>query len=41
VTGFYARGYNPAVAQQDRSASVNGKPAQDVLRYWYPRITGR
>lgn len=41
VTGFYVRGYNPAVAQQDRSASVNGKPAQDVLRYWYPRITGR
>ena len=41
VTGFYSRGYNPAVAQQDRSASVNGKPAQDVLRYWYPRITGR
>lgn len=41
IRGFYARGYNPSLALQDLSASVRGKPAQDVLWYWYPRITGR
>ena len=41
ITGFYARGYNPIVALQDKSASVNGKPARDVLWYWYPRLTGQ
>lgn len=41
VKGFYVRGYNPTVALQDKSASVNGKPARDVLWYWYPNITGR
>lgn len=40
VAGFYARRYNPIAALQDKSGSVNGKPAQDVLWYWYPRITG-
>jgi hypothetical protein len=41
ITGFYVRRYHPVVALQDRSASVNGKPAWDVLWYWYARITGR
>ena len=41
VKGFYVRGYNPTVALQDKSASVNGKPARDVLWYWFPIITGR
>ena len=41
VVGFYARRYNPAAALQDLSASLNGKPAREVLWYWYPRITGR
>jgi len=41
VKGFYVRGYNPTVALQDKSASVNGKPARDVLWYWYSYITGR
>lgn len=41
ITGFTTRGYNPAAALQDKSASVNGKPARDVLWYWYPRLTGR
>ncbi len=40
ITGFYVRRYHPVVALQDKSASVNGKPARDVLWYWYPRITG-
>jgi len=38
ITGFYVRGYNPVVVLHDMSASVNGKPASDVLWYWYPRI---
>jgi hypothetical protein len=38
IVGFYSRGYNPVVVLHDMSASVNGKPASDVLWYWYPRI---
>ena len=38
ILGFYARGYNPMVILHDMSASVNGKPASDVLWYWYLRI---
>jgi hypothetical protein len=41
VRGFYARRYNPAVTLQDKSASVHGKPAHDVLWYWYQRLTGQ
>jgi hypothetical protein len=40
IEGFYIRRYDPALALQDKSASVNGKPAADVLWYWYPRIQG-
>ncbi len=38
ISGFYVRRYNPVVVLHDMSASVNGKPASDVLWYWYPRI---
>jgi hypothetical protein len=41
IAGFYLRRYNPLVGLQDRSASAYGKPAQEVLDYWYPRITGK
>ncbi len=41
IQGFYARRYNPVVALQDKSASVHGKPARDVLWYWYQRLTGQ
>jgi hypothetical protein len=41
IQGIYARRYNPAVALQDKSASVRGKPARDVLWYWYQRLTGQ
>jgi hypothetical protein len=41
VAGFFARGFNPVVALQDKSASVNGKPAANLLRYWYLRIRGQ
>jgi hypothetical protein len=38
VTGFYARRYYPPVSLHDKSASVNGKPAGQMLAYWYSRL---
>lgn len=35
VKGFIARGYNPLVVLKDQSSSINGKPASDVLWFWY------
>ncbi|MBF8255962.1 MAG: hypothetical protein HW375_869 [Anaerolineales bacterium] len=40
IQGFYARRYYPPVALHDKSASVNGKPAGQMLGYWYSEITG-
>jgi hypothetical protein len=40
IGGFVSRGYYPPVALQDTSASIHGKPAADVLWYWYPRMLG-
>ncbi|MFA9491478.1 MAG: carboxypeptidase regulatory-like domain-containing protein [Anaerolineales bacterium] len=40
ITGFSVRGYYPAAALRDKSSSIHGKPAQDVLWYWYPRMVG-
>lgn len=40
IQGIVSRGYYPPVALQDKSTSVHGKPAGDVLWYWYPRLTG-
>jgi hypothetical protein len=34
---FARRGY---YALQDKSASVHGKPAADILWYWFPRLLG-
>jgi hypothetical protein len=41
ITGFFVQGYNPTVALQDKSASVNGKPAREILWYWYTHLTGQ
>jgi hypothetical protein len=38
--GFVSRGYFAPAALQDASASVHGKPAEDVLWYWFGRFTG-
>ncbi len=38
--GFVSRGYYPPAVLQDGSASVHGKPAEDVLWYWFGRLTG-
>lgn len=35
ITGFISRNYQPIVALQDSSSSLNGKPAIDVLWFWY------
>jgi len=40
IGGFVSRGYYPPVVVHDTSASVYGKPAADVLWYWYPRFLG-
>ncbi len=40
VSGFVSRGYYMPVALQDKSTSTNGKPAANVLWYWYPRLLG-
>lgn len=41
ITGFSAYGYNPVVTLEDKSLSVRGKPAEAVLKVWYPRFTGK
>lgn len=40
VGGIVSRGYYPPAMLQDKSASVHGKPAADLLWYWLPRLTG-
>jgi len=40
VAGIISRGYYPPSMLQDKSASVHGKPAADLLWYWFPRLTG-
>lgn len=35
VAGFISRGFYPPVVLQDTSASVRGKPAEAMLRYWF------
>jgi hypothetical protein len=40
IAGVVSRGYYPPAALEDKSASVHGKPAQDVIWYWFPRLLG-
>ena len=40
VSGLVSRGYYVPVALHDKSASIHGKPAADVLWYWFPRLLG-
>lgn len=40
INGIYASGYNPVVELRDTSFSIRGKPASDILWYWFPRLTG-
>jgi hypothetical protein len=38
IDGFVSRGYFAPAVLQDGSTTVHGKPAWDVLWYWYPRL---
>ena len=40
IGGLVSRGYFAPVALQDKSASIYGKPAADLLWYWFPRLLG-
>jgi hypothetical protein len=40
INGVFSRGYYPPADLQDKSTSIHGKPAQEVVRYWYPRWLG-
>lgn len=40
INGIVSRGYYLPAALQDKSASVHGKPAADMLWYWFPRMLG-
>lgn len=40
INGLVSRGYYLPAALQDMSASVHGKPAADILWYWFPRMLG-
>jgi hypothetical protein len=41
ISGFIASGYYPPAELKDLSISMRGKPAADVLWYWYPRLLGQ
>ena len=41
ITGLVSQGFFPFAPLQDKSASVNGKPALGVLWFWYPQLLGR
>ena len=38
VDGFITRGFYPAVPLQDKSSSVHGKPAGDVVWFWFSQM---
>jgi hypothetical protein len=40
INGLVSRGYFMPVALRDKSASAHGKPAADLLWYWFPRLLG-
>jgi hypothetical protein len=40
LAGFISRGFYLPAFLQDKSTSVHGKPAANVLWYWYPRLLG-
>ena len=40
LSGFVSRGFYPPTPLADKSMSVFGKPAADILGYWYPRMLG-
>jgi hypothetical protein len=41
VAGVLSEEVNPSIRVQDNSGSVFGKPAMDILQYWYPFLVGQ
>jgi hypothetical protein len=40
INGIVASGYYPAVSLQDKSNSIRGKPAADVVWFWFSHFLG-
>ena len=40
IAGVTSRGFYPPASLKDNSYSVHGKPASDVIWYWFPRFSG-
>jgi hypothetical protein len=40
VSGLLSYGYNPLAELHDKSLSVRGKPAENVLATWFPKLQG-
>ncbi len=38
IDGFISRGYYPPAALQDKSTSIHGKPAEEVIKTWFPQL---
>ncbi|MBN1266589.1 MAG: hypothetical protein JXA25_13930 [Anaerolineales bacterium] len=38
IDGVYINSINPVIAQPDKSASILGKPAQELVKAWFTRI---
>ena len=41
ISGVVSRGYYPPAALTDLTASINGKPAGDLIQYWFLSIFGK
>jgi len=41
ISGFISRGFNPLVVLKDQQASVYGKPASDMLWFWFHYILNK
>ena len=38
ITGFISRGYDPVVRIQDPTATIHGKPAEELLKLWFNQL---
>lgn len=41
INGFVSRGFFYPASLQDTSSSIHGKPASDVIWYWFPKLLGQ
>lgn len=41
INGFISRNFSLPAALSDNSASINGKPAMDILWFWYHTILNK